>query len=263
MPRFFVTPSQVSQGDSGGQKIISIVGNDAVHISRVLRMKEGEKLMVCDSNGIEYETVILSVGEECIVEVKNEHVSLNEPPYKAVIYQALVKGDKFETVIQKGTELGASVFVPIITKRCVVRLDGKDGAKKTERWQRIAEEAAKQCGRAAIPQVLLPITLKEAITQAKTNNISERKILFCYEGEGTVPLPEVLSNSAVPKSVSVFIGPEGGFDEAEVEEARVQGADLCGLGRRILRTETASAFVLSCLSYRYELRQDYPKMKGD
>lgn len=255
MPRFFVDASDVSSGDNGGcvKKNIVIKGSDAAHITRVLRMKPGEPLTVCDSNGIEYNTVILSVGDECVLEVNSEQASLNEAPYRAVIYQALAKGDKLETVIQKGTELGAAVFVPVITKRCVVRLDAKDAAKKTERWQRIAAEAAKQCGRAVIPKVSLPLTLKEALLQAKQK---EDKILFCYEGEGTVPLPEALSCSDMPKTVSVFIGPEGGFDEEEVELARENGAMLCGLGRRILRTETASSFVLSCLSYCYELQQN-------
>ncbi len=252
MPRFFVNASRVSTSDSGGQtnKQITICGNDAAHITRVLRMKPGEKLVVCDSDGIEYETVIQSVGDPCVLQVESECASCNEPPYRAVIYQALVKGDKFETVIQKGTELGATVFVPVMTKRCVVRLDSKDAAKKTERWQRIAEEAAKQCGRAVIPEVTMPISLKEAILQA---NREDGKILFCYEGEGTVPLPTVLSDSVPPKTLSVFIGPEGGYEDEEVSFARDNRADLIGLGKRILRTETASTFVLSCLSYHYEL----------
>ena len=255
MPRFFVNASDVHSVEekSNAKKIIVIKGSDAVHISRVLRMKPGEQLTVCDTDGIEYTTVILSVGEECLLEVISEQHSCNEPPYCAVIYEALAKGDKMETVIQKGTELGASVFVPVITKRCVVRLDAKDGAKKTERWQRIAEEAAKQCGRAVIPRVTLPVTLKEALSQAATEG---GKFLFCYEGEGTVQLPLLLTQSNKPRSVSVFIGPEGGFDEAEVSLARESGAELCGLGKRILRTETASAFVLSCLSYNYELQQN-------
>lgn len=253
MPRFFVKASDVStgivSGESGAEfcKQITICGNDAVHISRVLRMKPGERLIVCDSDGIEYDTVILSVGEECVLAVKAEKISLNEPPYKAVVYQALVKGDKFETVIQKGTELGASVFVPVITRRCVARLEAKDVTKKAERWQRIAEEAAKQCGRAVIPEVKFPVSLKEAVSCA------EGVKLFCYEGEGTVPVTEVLAAAAVPDTVSVFVGPEGGFSEEEVLIAKDCHAEMCGLGRRILRTETASAFVLSCLSFRYEL----------
>lgn len=254
MPRFFVKASDVSSGVLCGEsgagfcKQITICGNDAAHISRVLRMKPGERLVVCDSDGIEYDTVILAVGEECVLAVKAEKISLNEPPYRAVVYQALVKGDKFETVIQKGTELGASIFVPVVTRRCVARLDGaKEIAKKTERWQRIAEEAAKQCGRAVIPEVKVPVSLKEALSCA------EGLKLFCYEGEGTVPLTEVLAAGETPDTVSVFIGPEGGFSEEEVQAAKDCHAEMCGLGRRILRTETASAFVLSCLSYRYEL----------
>ncbi len=255
MPRFFVNASAVSLTDEAGEsrKQITICGNDAAHITRVLRMKTGERLIVCDTAGVEYDTVIHSVGETCILEVMSETASRNEPPYHAVICQALAKGDRFETVIQKGTELGATVFVPIVTKRCVVRLDEKDARKKTERWQRIAEEAAKQCGRGVIPRVEMPVLLKDALKEAKESEQGRSQILFCYEGEGTVSLPDVLASSEVPRQVTVFIGPEGGFEEDEVQLAEENGAALCGLGRRILRTETAAAFVLSCLSYRYEL----------
>lgn len=252
MPRFFIKSSDISI-DSESCKRITICGSDAVHISRVLRMKPGERLVVCDSHGIEYDTVILSAGEKCVLEVISEKISLNEPPYRAVIYQALVKGDKFETVIQKGTELGAAVFVPVMTKRCVARLEAKDAARKVERWQRIAEEAAKQCGRGGIPEVMFPVPLKDAVSRA------EGRKLFCYEGEGTVPMPEALSSADVPDTVSVFIGPEGGFAEEEVLLAKDCHAEICGLGRRILRTETASAFVLSCLSFRYELCRTYAR----
>ncbi len=252
MPRFFINASDVVKEDCGGEirKKIIIRGNDALHISRVLRMKQGERLVVCDSDGVEYSTEIEAVGDECVLDVVGERASLNEPPYRAVIYQALVKGDKFETVIQKGTEMGASVFVPVVTKRCVVRLDEKDAKKKQERWQRIAEEAAKQCGRAVIPEVRMPVTLAEALQNASE---ADGKVLFCYEGEGTLSLPELLSVGEAPQTVSVFIGPEGGFDGDEVILAKEKGVRLCGLGRRILRTETASLFVLSCLSYCCEL----------
>lgn len=252
MPRFFVKTSDVfsggSAGESGGEsgKRIVIRGNDAAHISRVLRMKPGERLVVCDSDGVEYDAVLLSVGEECVLSALREKVSINEPPYRAVVYQALAKGDKFETVIQKGTELGAVAFVPVTTRRCVARLEAKDVEKKVERWRRIAEEAAKQCGRAVLPEVRRPLSLREALESA------EGAKLFCYEGAGTVPLPEALASVEI-STVSIFIGPEGGFSEEETALAENSNATLCGLGRRILRTETASAFVLSCLSFRYEL----------
>ncbi len=255
MPRFFVNASDVSVSDTGADagKQITIRGNDAAHITRVLRMKAGDALVVCDSEGVEYETVIRAVGETCELDVISEKISRNEPPYRAVVYQALVKGDKFETVIQKGTELGASVFVPVVTKRCVVRLDPKDAKKKAERWQRIAEEAAKQCGRGVIPEVRMPVTLKEGVSEASSLTDGGGLVLFCYEGEGTTPLPEVLEKTPVPRTVSIFIGPEGGYEEDEVALVKASGGCPMGLGRRILRTETASAFVLSCLSYRYEL----------
>ncbi len=245
LPRFFIKSSDVRLLPDGGKQI-EIAGRDAVHIARVLRTRIGERLTVCDSEGVEYDTVLVQSGEVCVLHVEHERPSSNEPPYRAVIYQALAKGDKMETVIQKGTELGGAVFVPVVTKRCVVRLDEKDGIKKAERWQRIAEEAAKQCGRAVIPTVSPPVPFKEALAA------SEGIRLFCYEGEGTTPLSDVLASAPLPTCCSVFIGPEGGFDESEVLLARSAGASLVGLGPRILRTETASAFVLSCLSFHYE-----------
>ena len=247
MPRFFVSSSDVSQTQT--RVLITVRGDDAAHITRVLRMKPGERVTACDEAGVEYETVVLSLGSEVVLDVLNKRQSENEPPYKAVVFQALVKGDRFDTVLQKSTELGAFEIVPVITSRCTVKLTESDYGKKTERWQRIVYEAAKQCGRGMIPKVKNPVKFSDAVKMAADADLS----LFCYEGEGTAPLPEITEQCKDPQSVAVMIGPEGGFEAEEAELAKSVGMKMTGLGKRILRTETAAPFVLSCLAYEYEL----------
>ncbi len=245
MPRFFIQSAGISEGRA------VITGEDAGHITRALRMKPGEHVTLCDEAGVEYETVLLLTGERVECEILSAKPSGNEPPYRAVVYQALVKGDRFETVLMKATELGAARIVPVASARCTVRLEAKEYAKKRERWQRIAAEAAKQCGRARIPEVTDPVPFTAAITEAARADLP----LFCYEAEGTEPLPVHLSPEKIPGTVSVVIGPEGGFEEAEADEARALGMKMTGLGRRILRTETAAPAVLACLSCRYEMER--------
>jgi 16S rRNA (uracil1498-N3)-methyltransferase len=154
MPRFFVTASDIAS--DGEKTVIRISGDDAAHITKVLRMRIGESVVACDMAGCEYDSVIREVGSEVLLEVISKKSSENEPPYRVAVYQALVKGDRFDTVIQKATELGANEIVPVITSRCTVKLDASDYRKKVERWQRIALEAAKQCGRGTIPTVRSP-----------------------------------------------------------------------------------------------------------
>lgn len=247
MPRFFVTTSQIA--DSGNGMMITVTGDDANHITRVLRMKAGEHLTACDENGVEYDTVVQETGHEVVLEVLSSHLSENEPPYRAVVYQALVKGDRFDTVLQKATELGAAEFVPVVTARCTVKLEKSEYRKKVERWQRIVYEAAKQCGRAVIPQVREPVVFRDAVMEAVKTDLP----LFCYEADGTRPLPEIFAEVSKPRSVAVMIGPEGGFEPSEAAAAAESGMKMTGLGKRILRTETAAPFVLSCVSCRYEL----------
>lgn len=247
MPRFFIDPANVFW--DGTQQYVRITGNDAHHITHVLRTRMGERLVACDSSGVVYEGEMTAAGEEVLLMVKETHPADTEPPYKATVYQALVKGDKMETVIQKSVELGAVVIVPVATGRAVVKLDEKDAKKKIERWQKIAEEAAKQCGRGIIPTVAMPMSFREAVCQAAENSLP----LFCYEGEGTLPLSVLFRQVNAPGTVSLFVGPEGGFSTEEVAFAKESGMQLCGLGKRILRTETAALFVLSCLSAAYEL----------
>lgn len=249
MPRFFVTAGQIGVRDNG-DKTVMISGDDALHITRSLRMKEGERLTVCDMSSTEYDCEIISVGETVVCSVKGEKKSDSEPVCKPVLYQALIKGDKFDTVVQKAVECGVSEIIPVITSRCIVRLDKKECSKKVARWQRIADEAAKQCGRGVLVKVRDLMTFKEAVMSAREADIP----LFCYEGEDAQTLKAALSAGKNAKSVSVMIGSEGGFSVDEASYAVENGMKSVGLGKRILRTETASSFVLACISYELEMK---------
>ena len=192
----------------------------------------------------DYDCVITSVGDTVTAEIVDEHQSLTEPPYRATLYQALIKGDKFDTVVQKAVECGVSRIVPVLTDRSVVRLDRRDCAKKCARWQRIADEAAKQCGRGALVKVDELMTFKEATADASFADVS----IFCYEGEETLSLRTALDAvNGIPKTVSFIIGPEGGFSVKEADAALSAGLTSVRLGERILRTETAGMVVLSNL----------------
>ncbi len=243
MPRFFVDGSAVISED--GRKSIIITGADAHHISRSLRMRIGEELVCCDGAGTDYVCRTCRITDtEVTLSVVSESASLTEPPYRATVYQALVKEDKLDTVIQKSVELGACRIVPFTTPRCTVKLDGRDTAKKLERWNRIAAEAAKQCGRGIIPTVGEPMTFSEMIVEAAKADVP----LFCFERENA-PLREALTRGG---TVSVVVGPEGGFSDEEAEKAVTAGMKSVSLGRRILRTESAAPHVLSCVSFAFE-----------
>lgn len=245
MPRFFVDPSAVENDR------IVVRGEDAHHMTRVLRMRAGESVVVCvPGTGTVYETTFVTGGDEVTLSIVSEKRADTEPPYEAVVYQALCKGDKMETVIQKAVETGATRIVPVITSRATVKWDEKDGGRKIERWQKIASEAAKQCGRGRIPTVSAPMRFPEVIGEIASWELP----LFCYEGDGVVPLSQCLREyDGVPRRIAIVIGPEGGFAPEEAALAKEAGVRVCGLGKRILRTETAAVFVLSCLSLTYEL----------
>ena len=213
MPRFFIDTSDVYR--DGDACLIRITGEDVHHITHVLRTRIGEELTACDNAGMVYRAELAEAGDEVILRVLEQSAADTEPPYCAVVYQALVKGDKMETVIQKAVETGAAVIVPMVTSRAVVKLDEKDAKKKTERWQKIAHEAAKQCGRGIIPKVEMPVPYKEAVYQAAQADLP----LFCYEGEGTRPLPGICRDHDNPRTISLCIGPEGGFSDAEAQAA--------------------------------------------
>ncbi len=248
MPRFFIPTGSVGIRDDG-TKTIMICGEDASHITRSLRMKPGETVECCDMSRREYVCTVRETGETVFLDVVSENENSTEPPYTAVLYQALAKGDKFDTIIQKAVECGVSKIVPVLSERCVVRLDKKGAAKKAERWQRIAHEAAKQCGRGIIPEIGELLTYKEAVAEAAKADIP----LFCYEGERSTTLSEALGGKAKDSTVSIIVGSEGGFSADEAKFAHDGGMISVGLGKRILRCETASSFALACICYAFEL----------
>ena len=248
MPRFFVDQSQIE-----GTEIV-LRGEDAHHVARSLRMAVGDELTVCDREGVEYLCRILRFEEdrEVFAEILQKRETGNEPPCRIRLFQALPKGDKLDTVIQKAVECGALEIVPFESERCVVRLKPEAEERKTERRQKIAAEAAKQCGRSVLPTVHETVSFSEMLSMA----LESQLCLFCYEGEGTEPLGRVLRKSLAEceaPSVSVIIGSEGGFSPAEAQRAEAAGMRMVGLGNRILRTETASIFVLACLCLVTEL----------
>lgn len=221
---------------------------------RSLRMAKGEKLTVCDMHSSEYECVIKDFeGSDVLLEVISKSQGKTEPPYKATLFQALPKGDKMELIIQKAVETGVYAIVPFISERCISRPDAKSAKGKLERWNKIALEAAKQCGRGIIPKVFPICSLDEAIKAASDANVP---ILF-YEGDDVRSLKSVLAdielNENEPVTISAMIGAEGGFAKGEVEKACASGLIPTGLGNRILRCETAGIVALSAISYALEL----------
>ena len=251
MYHFFVESAQVS----GDLKEVLITGSDYNHIRNVLRMKPGEQFSVSilgDDSGKEifYEidsfTGDTVVGKLCFVEESG-----HELPSKIYLFQALPKVDKMELIIQKAVELGAYRIIPMSTKRCIVKLDEKKAQTKVKRWQSIAEAAAKQSKRGIIPEVEMPITMKQAILYCTDNNIDVR--LIPYENAKDISFTrEIIEGIKPGQSVAVFIGPEGGFSEDEIKLCLDSGIQPITLGKRILRTETAGFTAISWLMYHLE-----------
>lgn len=252
MPRFFVRAEQIENGT------VTILGDDAHHLSRSLRMAAGERITVCDMQKNEYECVLKEfLPDRVLAEVVASRKCDTEPPYRAEVYQALPKGDKLDSIIQKAVECGAAELTTFESERCVARVKGESEEKKVERRRRIALEAAKQSGRGMLPTVHPTCSFEEAVKRASAADIP----LFCYEGDDTQPLAQLLRKAArekgsdEPPRISLMIGSEGGFSQKEVRIAREAGMIPVGLGRRILRTETAAAFALACLVYEFELSE--------
>ena len=246
MPRFFLPPAAF-EGVSAGA-LVTITGDDARHISLSLRMRVGDGVTLCDGAGVEYDGTLVSLTPTAVeVEISAPRKSTREMPVKVTLYQGLAKGDKMDTIIQKAVELGVFRIVPVTTARCIMKM-GDNADKKIARWQKIANEAAGQCGRGNLPEVVSPISFKEAATAAKADELS----LFCYEELGKTQSLSALLPESAPATLSFFVGPEGGFDPREADAAVEAGIRLCGLGPRILRTETASGYVLAAISLCYE-----------
>ena len=245
MYRFFVEPSQIQD-----TKII-IMGRDVNHIKNVLRMKIGEEIVIC--NGIDNREYCCRIEEytdhEVICALRSIQEDDVELPAKIYLFQGLPKSDKMELVIQKAIELGAYAVIPVAAKRCVVKLDEKKAEAKVNRWQGIAEAAAKQSKRGVIPTVHNVMSMREAIEYARDMDIK----LIPYElAEDMQRTKTAIEAVKAGESVAVFIGPEGGFEESEVQAALKAGIEPITLGKRILRTETAGLTVLSWLMYQLE-----------
>lgn len=246
MQRFFVKPCQIDQAANQ----IHITGTDVNHIVNVLRMKQGEELWISDGAKKEYHcTIEKADSEEVCLHILYAQEPEYELPSKLYLFQGLPKAGKMELIIQKAVELGVCGIIPVETKRCVVRLDGKKAAKKVERWQQIAESAAKQSKRMLIPSVYPVMSYKEALAYSEKLDIR----LIPYElAKGMKETKEILGKIQPGQSIGIFIGPEGGFEEKEVEAAVSAGVFPITLGKRILRTETAGLAILSVLMFQLE-----------
>ena len=241
MPKFFVPRENITENT------ITIEGGDVAHISKVLRMSEGDELKLCDGRGIDYETVISEIGDKKIIcDIKSSAKSNTEPDIEVTLVQGLPKASKMDYIIQKTTELGISRIIPCTLSRCVVKLENRKAEeKKVDRWRKISEEAAKQSGRGMIPEVSMPKNLDEVIKE-----LSDFDIVFVpYECEDKNNIKDVLTSCQSPKKVGFIIGPEGGFDISEIEKIRNAGIKTVTLGKRILRTETAGEAVLAMIMY--------------
>ncbi len=244
MQRFFVTPDQV------GEDKIRIQGSDVNHMKNVLRMRPGEEVMVSDGNNRQYRCRVEDYPEgEAVLAILEAGLVDTELPSRIYLFQGLPKQEKMELIVQKAVELGVCQVIPVQTRRCVVKLDAKKAAKKVQRWQQIAESAAKQAGRGYIPAVSEVMTFQEALAFSEALDIR----LIPYElADGMEGTRKILDGIRPGQSVGIFIGPEGGFEKEEVGRAVEAGAMPITLGKRILRTETAGIAVLSILMYRLE-----------
>ena len=236
MTRFFVSPEEL------GVDHITLTGENAAH-AKVLRLKEGEQVLVCDGQGYEALCSVLD-AKAFLLEVLERRESDSEAKIMASVYMAFSKGDKLEHVIQKATELGAYEIVAFPSARCVSRPDDKSLKKKLERWQKIAASAAEQSGRGRIPEVIGLPSFSAALERGAKADLP----LLFYENEQSTTLHMALSENSFA-SVSLLTGPEGGLEEKEVRQAMDGGWRVCTLGRRILRCETAPLCALSAVMY--------------
>lgn len=242
MRRFFIGPEDIT----GCEAIVT--GEEAGHMTRTLRMRPGERVLLNDGQGREYTAQITAVGANRVnLNIESEQPASGEPPVEVILVQGLPKGNKMESVIQKGTEVGVKKFIPVAAKRSVVQFTGPKAQRRCQRWQRVAREAAKQCGRGLVPQVYAPQELSAALEMIATCAFT---VVF-WEGEKKTGLKQVLASPVDRNSVGIVIGPEGGWTEEEVKEMKNKGVVPVSLGPRILRTETAG--IVAAALFIYEL----------
>lgn len=235
---------------------VKIEGEDARYLSGVLRMRLGEKITIVNEAKEEYDCTVTGFDKKSVtVTVDDIQENRTEPPFEAVIYQSVSKGERMDYTIQKAVELGADRIVPVFSERCIVKNEsGK--SSKIDRWQKIAEEAARQSGRGIVPKVCEPMDFAGAVKSASDGEVK----IFAWEEEKEQSLKEILHKRHAQLGegnkrpvINIFIGPEGGFTEEEAKLAEDNGFSLVTLGPRILRTESAAPCVLSMLIYEFEL----------
>lgn len=248
MQRYFVKNHQITEGK------IKISGDDAHHISRVMRMKPGEAIICCSEDGQVARSEIQEITDDlCLVRIVEWIDENKELPVFVTIAQGLPKGDKLELIVQKGTELGASCFLPFFASRSIVKWDEKKGRKKVERLEKIAKEAAEQSHRTIVPEIKNPVDFKSLLKES--GNYTYKIVAYeedAKQGEKS-NLSAILSKLTRNDSLLAVIGPEGGLTEEEVSELRKNDFITCSLGQRILRTETAPLYLLAAVSYHTEL----------
>ena len=239
IPKIYLNKSFIQN-----EKVI-IDGDNFHHLKNVLRLSIGDKIIVSDMENNDYTCRIINVNNIIWAEIIDHKISETEFPFSVCLFQAFAKGDKMETIVQKATELGVTDIYPVYMDRCVSKPDEKSINNKINRYQKIALNASSQSGRGKIPKVHDPIKYIEAVKKLSNYDIG----FICYEGENTTPIKEILSSKKSElKSIGFLIGPEGGISEKECIMSLENNVGLVGLGKRILRTETASSFVLSAIS---------------
>ncbi len=246
MPLFFIPEDDINEDTA------YIRGDDARHIARSLRMAEGDPVDVSANDGYILKCSLTKIRDELCTLTVNERIkSLRESPVAIDLYMAYPKSDKLETIIQKSAELGVRKIIPFESSRCIKRPSSDGAEKRLLRLNRIAKEACGQCGRATLATVEGTLPYSKVLERAKAYEL----VLFCYEGEGTESLKSLLEGltSRDTKSIALIVGSEGGFSKEEAEAARAAGFSMTGLGKRILRCETAPLYALSSLSYFFEL----------
>ena len=241
MDRFFTPKSNINLE----QNTCIIEGEDVKHISRVLRSRENDKLEVCDMDNNEYICEIREINKDNILLDIIEKVNIKrESNLKVKLYQGMPKGTKMELILQKLTEIGVDEIVLVQAKRSVTKIDNKKEDKKIERWERIIYEAAKQSKRGKIPKLTGVLTFKEALADMQNNDLN----ICPYENERTISIKEAIKDSSA-NTIGIFVGPEGGFEEEEIEKIQEIDGKVVSLGPRILRTETASVVASSIVLY--------------
>lgn len=220
-------------------------GQEALHLSRVLRYEPGERVLVFDGRGSLYRSRILAIGPEVLVQIEAEIEAEAENRLEITLAQGLLKGDKMDFVVQKATELGAASFVPLTLERSVVKLTDKKAEQRQERWQRIAQEAVKQCGRVTVPDIRPVQSLNDLLLSAEDYDL----LLFPWEEEQETSVKAILNEHLNCHKVLCILGPEGGMTKEEMLAVKKAGGRVVTLGKRILRAETASVAVLSIVQY--------------